>query len=591
MLLKVTEGRAYCRATRQYIPCILPERQGKATTTLKRYLTRRYGREARIHLAIRTGLSESTIRNIQRAGSESAPAMQLSTPLPTPNRVTAIGVDDIYMQKGRFLVAVDLDSKKLLKLSQFGTTLQGRASALNLESFFANLPDARIVALDMNPEQYDAAKKRWPTARLVIDKRHLLQTIDRDLMELAARVVVGWWEEFGDSVGGQQAVRVFGTAAYPYLALRALVLRRRRSLTPADHAAWVLLRRERPREGAIDMTQMMWEAWLWREDLYDLFNVNLGKTQAAEGLDRWRRRVTAWQTQWKQDEAIKPPLRRILWALNKYNQATQAYADTDGITNARTELCNAALRHYLRHGRKYDAQALVTLVNRQPAERLRKANREGKKVTLGGVKWVRAPVEIPLPLIPTTPPPTAPEPEVGVPEGAPPVTVTAVPRTKGQSTSSRLLPKQAKALEVPAHVWKWLHQLVPGGRGTGERWTRRVVAMAPPEMVGSWQHYCAGEAEMDHGEPFPAFHLTRWRAVVCQQYVAHHPDWLVPRERERQGSLTHLNLDRLYVVDPGMHSIAAEAYGQMAEKMFWPPKGDHLAILDLIEEWEGTENE
>lgn len=307
--LEVHEGRAYCRATKREVLCVLPDRQGKATLALRRYLLRRYGREARAHLAAQTGLSEATIKAIQE---QEIRATEQPSP---PKQVYAIGVDDIYMKKGRYLVAVNLNSKKILQLAQVGTVIQGRASAVDLASFFKTLPEARVVALDMNAQQYQAAKDRWPKAKIVIDKRHLLQTIDRDLIDLAARVVLDWWDEYGDPVGGQQAVRTFGLGAYPYLALRALVLRRRRSLTPADHAAWVLLRREGPREGKIDTARMLWEAWLWREDLYDIIDVNLERTQGVEGLRRWRERATAWQKQWNpQDEYMTRPLRRILWA-------------------------------------------------------------------------------------------------------------------------------------------------------------------------------------------------------------------------------------------------------------------------------------
>ncbi len=260
--LTITEGQAICPDTRLPLRCLFPDRQGKVTAALARYIVRRRGLEPQRGLAARLLLSPSAVQRLHDAAR--------TVPEPEIKSVKRLGLDDIYIVKGRFLVAVNLDTGRVLALRRVSSIIQGKASQVDLATFLTDLPDTKQVALDMNVEQFQAARARWPSAVFVVDKRHVLQVVDRDVLTLAARVMLERWED--DAIGQAQALRQFGAAAYPYLSLRTLVLRRWRNLTPADLAAWAVLKTEGDRSDT-SSSQLLWQAYLFREALYELYDV------------------------------------------------------------------------------------------------------------------------------------------------------------------------------------------------------------------------------------------------------------------------------------------------------------------------------
>jgi len=572
LILVVEEGSTYCRVTKQHLACDLPDREGALTGALVRYLRRHFGQAPRRTLARRTDVSEKMIRAVQLAplSGESAPLQ----------RIDYLGVDDIYILKGRYLVATDLSAQTIVALERVGTIVEGRASAVDMRTFFSALPDAVVVTLDMHAEQLAAAKARWPLATLVIDKRHLLGIIDRDLLKLVSDLMFGRWMNFGDLIAAKQAVRSFGLKAYPYLSLRALVLRRRRNLTPADHAAWTLLLLEGQQNPQFQ-AQQLWEAYQWREALYDVYDASKPTTVIRAGLERWMGRMEEWRRQGKEEPPPEAPFPRISWAIRTYWKEILAYADT-GATNATTELINGRIRAHLRRGHRYDARSLITLINRE-------AEASGS--------------ESPIP-----PPITfqflVPEPDA---VAAPPASsVQSTPRKRpkrarktvpvigmaatwqSSARPSRALPKQAPELDIPAPVWIWLHSRAGDGRGRreGGRWFHLVLrAVESADEAAMWGLCCAGQIRNANGLSVTPAALERWRAVVQHRFVVEHPGGLAVSERERQPRLRELRLNTVYDCCPAVHKAVAKIYATLLKDAFVKLKEENQQLLTFIESW------
>lgn len=569
VLLTVEEGSAYCRVARERLLCGLPDRQGTLTGALVRYLQRHFGQEPRRILARRTCVSEATIRQVQMKPHRTA-----SLP---PENIDYLGVDDIYMLRGRYLVATDLSRQTIVALECVGTVVEGRASAVDMQTFFSRLPDVEVVTLDMHAQQMEEAKARWPTAKLVIDKRHLLGIVDRDLLRLVSEVVFGRFVDLGDMIAAQQAVRSFGLKAYPYLSLRALVLRRRRNLTPADHAAWTLLLLE-GRNNPRSPTQQLWQAYQWREALYEVYDASKPAAVIRTGLERWKERVEDWRRQGENEPPDNAPFPRISWAMRTHWTQILNYTDT-GVTNATTELINGRLRAYLRRGHRYNPEALIALVNQEAA-----ANALSKQ-SPPPVSSVPAAGALPVPTLLSPAAPRAPHrrpsrsrrsiPAVG------PMVTWEIP-----AVSPRLLPRQAPELNIPQLIWQWLHGRVDSGRGHSGRWLHRVLqTVEGTDEAAMWRLCCAGQIRGADGLIVTPAALDRWRAAVHHRFVVEQPKGLRVLERERQSRLRGLQMNTVHDCCPNIHAGLLWTYERMTDVTLADPAGYSQDLLAFIESW------
>ena len=578
------------------------------------------GHEPVRQLAARVGLTPGQVHRLQRA-------LSASEVLQKPKRVTHLGLDDLYLNKGQHLIAIDLAEQKILALAPVGTILQGRAGEIDVDGFLKDLPDAEVVTLDMNLLQMAAARRRWPNAMFVIDKRHLLQTLDRDLLTQAANVILGRQDAAGDPIGTKQAVKSFGIKAYPYLALRSLVLRRQSNLTPADLATWALLRRE---GGA---AQILWEAYQWREALYDLYDARLSTPVIREGLTRWRDGLRIWQRRHvgQGEHYYGAPLGRIRWATETYWQECLNYATT-GVTNAATESVNAEVRRFVRRGHRYAPKTVMLLVNRALTAKVG----TNKVIELAPPeRWVREtgiltgaasqqklprlPLEIPplpeldmFPVVDSSPfeveeaptssvaAPAVPiefPPEIDLPplEEQPVLSVAApAPRpsrkSKTQTAASsprrpRLLPYQASAINLPPTVWLWLHSTVTPGKRLGERWGAVILRDAPESERAIWPLLCAGQTAGREIPEVTPVQLQLWRTTVLCHYLCTHPEVLNATERLRQPRLRGLNLTALSGIDPQLVDELGELWQSLARERFRSLRPNEKALLDIVEVW------
>ena len=582
VLLRLTVGQARCRACAHTVECALPAEQlfrGKAVTLdLARYLRRHMGQVALRRLAARTGLTHHQVRDIQRFQEE---------PVESPQKIRHLGLDEIYILEAKHLIAVDYSAERprLIRLERVSGSLAGRTSQPLPDSFFDGLPEADIVTLDMNTEQMAAVRRRWPQATVIIDRRHLFEVINRDLMTLVQRVIGSRFDNFTDDQLAQRALRSFGAAAYPYLQLRGLVLRRQANLTLADHASWTLLRVEG------SWGKALYEAYLWRESLHDLYDSAASSRDVQEGLERWIDRLAAWSNKYPSRER---PLSRTWWVTRQYRDEIVNYA-AHRLTNAQTELTNAMIRHYLRLGRRYDPQTLMALVNTAPpaaggfssrkttrpirwyaraqlpaVERKARPQATGEwpplPYTMPELEWPPRPEPWPLDLepVPTSlmvaqEPPAEPV-EAAAVESAAVIQVPAKPQAPGPRRPRRV-PKLLPEFGLPQQVWWWLHSKVDN-QPLGERWYSRILQLAPACDLTAWGLLCAGQLGSALTLEVQAGQLRHWRAAVLWSYVQNNLDGLNGAERERQPRLRGLDLHALAEVSPALCRAATERLGQ-----------------------------
>ncbi len=507
VVLSVVEGQWRCPTRQEQYWLRYDVDRLRCTDALRAYITRQRGRVTVRDLARETGLSPAKIvRLTKHAEAQRVP----STPV---ERVKHLGLDDIYMQGGQHLIAVDLDTGRVLALQRAGNITQGRAGQIDVDIFVFGLPEADVVALDLHPVQYQAARRRWPEAVLVVDKRHLLAIIDREVLAQAARVILDWHEEDDQNLSAQRIISKFGSAAYPYLALRTLVLRRRHSLTAADHVAWSMIRREKGQEA-----QLLWEMYSWREALYDVYDRDRRDPAA---LTAWLTALTQWHTRRFNTEAgsYSQPLGRIRWALETYPEACAAYLTT-GVTNAVTEKANARVRRVLRQGHRYDPQALVNLVNREDDAELPTGaatymvlqtsvpgKRRKRKLRLEKGNLLQQPHPVREDDA-SLPPPAAPS------QGKQQVVLHTVPHV-----AARHLPIQHPDTGLPQPVWIWLHSAVAPARRGSPRWVSHIANLAPEGLSPQWAVLNAGNVTDRKGIRVAADSVNLWRTTVLYHYA------------------------------------------------------------------------
>lgn len=480
------------------------------------------------------------------------------------------------------MIAVDLAGSRILALQRVGNVTEGRAGQIDIIEFLATLPEVSVVSLDMHPVQLQAARARWPEATMVIDKRHLLGMIDRDVLALAARVVLGWLGQDGDPMGVRKAVASFGAAAYPYLSLRTLVLRRQHVLTAADQATWAMLRREG------GLSEVLWQAYQWREALYDVYDASLSAAQMTDGLQRWKAGMLKWyhKQPWEDATRYNKPLGGIKWAIAKHWAACLAYAET-GLTNAGTESMNAQVRRVLRRGHRYDVDTVVQLVNsRLAAPDL--ATRH--VVTLPRQRWVREPSAAMLSVSPAIQPLETKRPVKRPPRHEDHPTPSAVPKLPPAAPlitpvkgNKRSLPRSGGLVNDAA--WEWLHSSAEPHRRGGQRWVSRVVAQAPEEMTASWRLLCAGQLVDRHREPVPIDHLGLWRGYVLHRFAVTRTERLSGRVREETGMLESLDICALHRVAPEALKALSEVWERLTAAQFVASTAEEMRHLALLSRW------
>jgi hypothetical protein len=557
VILEITEGHTCCPQTGQVVLYKAPHEH--CTDRLIRYLQRHHGHETHRELAKRVGVTPSQVLKYQKRAEIREPQRE----------VVNLGLDDLYVFKQRFVVATDLDTGKLLLLEPGAPMIQGKADQMDFDQVLAKLPKPQSVAVDMHQGQLDAVKRTWPNATVVIDKRHLLQTIDRDLIQLVGNVVLVWRSQNSESFSVPQVLRPFGAAAYPYLALRTLVLRRQALLTPADHAAWLLLRRE------AGEAQLLWEAYQWREALYDIYDARLTGTRFEEELKRWRREIGTWRESVSSNghDGRRTLFSRILWALNAHWAECSAYGHAR-LTNARTELVNAKIRRYVRRGHRYSPETLLNLINRDldlsgalPVPDFLFAKEEESK-TVGNMKPESSGSSLHL------------QSSVDQSLMDTQAVLTLKPR---RGRTSRHRPKRHESIKLADPIWEWLHSPKEPGRRQGKRWYHVLMAAAPPRDRWAWHLLCRGQCRGEQSEAgvleVTSTQMTHWRLSVLFTYFRDREQFEPLNSAEYQPliRMKNLDVDRLMIENPVLATQLDEAWCSLTAESY---RYEKLIMLD-----------
>lgn len=597
VLLKVATGTARCRRCRTSVACDLSAEllygERPLTADLARYLQRHMGKVTLRALSARTGLSQHQIRAAQRSQTTA-----MTVQVTEADRVEYLGLDEIFILKAKYLVAVDYSAEpRLIRLVRATSSEQGRSNQSIPPDFFAGLPEAKVVSVDLNQEQLRGAKERWPRARIVVDRRHLIEILNRDLIRIVQAIVQSRYSHFPTDQFAKRAVRAFGDGSAPYLSLSHLVLRRARNLTPADTAKWLLVRAESK------MGSVLYEAYLWREALHDLYDARLNELGLHGALADWIRRFLAWQKCQSEDIC-----RTSKWAVSNHETQIVNYA-YHRLTNAQTELVNAMIRRYLRMGHRYDAPTLMALVNSthkpspaqpSPGQQLgplrwyTRAELPPREVVVRSSTvddiWLAVP-PVPMPLTESFQPEPWPETEC-LPK--PMRRKKSVPRQEVRPQAGGLkpnklvrprgVPQAPPELALPLRVWFWLHSKV-SPKPRAQRHLTEVLRQAPARDLSAWSLLCAGQLSNELGLQVTPEQLRLWRATVLMLFVQLNPDELSAAERQRQMQLRSLKVSDLQLLPPPLLKEVVDGWVSLSERFATLDPQSREAV-DILEHWQ-----
>ncbi|MCD0165266.1 transposase [Deinococcus sp. 12RED42] len=276
VLLRYRPGRVACRCGYRETVRVPDVRRGRSgmgwTDELARYLTRRAA-DTTDDLRLRTGLPNTRIRELAQQGWRDLQA----TP---PSTLGVVGIDELYFGKQRYAVVTDIDRRRLLACVPVASTVDGLSDRIDLRDLLSALPVPTTVALDMNPAVLDLIRSVWKKVKIVIDKRHALQTADRTYRRAVLDVINKRQGRPADSFAP-----LYGEAAYQSYRLRDLLTMRAASCTVADLATWRLMFKEN-----IDLLQQ----YLFREQLYEHFSEPSTREEFSHQLQSWSQQVEKW---------------------------------------------------------------------------------------------------------------------------------------------------------------------------------------------------------------------------------------------------------------------------------------------------------
>lgn len=309
------------------------------TEALARYVTR-HSWDTTDELRLRTGLPNSRIQSLRRPPSEQPAA---------PAAIDVLGIDELYLDRRRFAVITDITARRLLRFVPVATTIDGLSDRIQVRDVLTELPTPRVVTLDMNPTVLQTVREVWPEVRVLIDKRHALRTADRAFSHLIGFILNRRLDRDPGATGP-----FFGEAAFQRHRLMHLVTKRSASCTAVDIAQWHLIRLEEPK---------LWQAYLFREQLYDLLSFQTDAREFRNALVAWQVAVRDWLKQL--DLPLRQqPMTAALVMMTQFTDSLALYIE-DRATNAFTEFVNSRLRERARRGRRYRPEALIALVNEE----------------------------------------------------------------------------------------------------------------------------------------------------------------------------------------------------------------------------------
>jgi len=265
-----------------------------------------------------TGLSERSLRYLFDARVEE---LETRVPLEAPRR---LGIDEVHVHRKAFAVFVDLDRNRVIEIARS----RSKASVARVLASMSNNARIEHVAMDMARPYCEAVEAVLPSAIVVIDKRHVLETVRRDLEALRRRLK------------------------------KSMTAEERKVL---KHETWLFSRRR----FELDMDQQLrlshWlrngsalgRAWKIKERFYDIMSM-ASRAKAEPALDGWIASI---------DRDLEGVFFESLRALKNWREPILAYfdsADKTGrrVTNAATEGMNRLIKEIHHGGRGYAFERL-----------------------------------------------------------------------------------------------------------------------------------------------------------------------------------------------------------------------------------------
>ena len=279
-------------------------------------------------VAAETGVSAPTVYNVftalaLRLEETFRPARQ------TPRR---IGVDECYVDGVARFVITDLDRRRTFELLP-------KRNKLTLTRYFIQLPHperVEVVVMDMWRPYRDVVRRFLPTARIVIDKFHVLRMANDAVMAVRRRIREGLPPSRRDQCMPNIS-RLKGKGKRS----RFLLLKRARNLK--DHEKPILKewKEQYPEvEAAYDLKEELFDLWELRE-----------RVEAERRYADWERRVSEHPLN------LGSAFRELLRTVDNWREEVFNYFDHP-YTNGQTEARNNVMKSMQRQGRGYDFETV-----------------------------------------------------------------------------------------------------------------------------------------------------------------------------------------------------------------------------------------
>lgn len=149
------------------------EEKVQATTRLMEFLRKECLLQSHTALAQRSGFSIDTIQNIMHEEIRKLDENRIANPLPAPR---VLGIDEKHITHKMRGTLVDVETGRLLNMLEDNRSTTMQEGIMQLKNWDTNI---EVVTTDMNNAYINWLTKFLPNAKVVIDKFHVIQDIQK----------------------------------------------------------------------------------------------------------------------------------------------------------------------------------------------------------------------------------------------------------------------------------------------------------------------------------------------------------------------------------------------------------------------------
>ncbi len=272
------------------------------------------------------GVSEQTVRNVFTAlGRRLEETRQKAAP-------ARIGIDECYIDGVARFVITDLDRRRTFEILP-------KKDKLTIARYLIQFPDpgsVQVVVIDMCRPYRDLVRQFLPSAKIVIDKFHVLRLANDALMAVRRRV--------RDRLSPARRAQCMSNSSLRKgkgKRSRFLLLKRPWHLSEKEKQTLAEWKEQYPEIKA---------AYELKEELYNLWELR----DRAEA----ERRYTDWARCVREHPAnLQPAFHELLRAVDNWREEVFNYFN-HRFTNAQTEARNNVMKSMQRQGRGYDFETV-----------------------------------------------------------------------------------------------------------------------------------------------------------------------------------------------------------------------------------------